>query len=30
MNEEISKLKCKNLNTIIDKYVIQTGLEVED
>lgn len=30
MNQEISKLKCKNLNTIQEKYVIQTGLEVED
>lgn len=29
MNEEIAKLNCPNLNTIQDKYIIETGLEVE-
>lgn len=28
MNEIISKLGCINHNTIIDKYVIETGLDV--
>lgn len=29
MNEEIAKLNCPNLNTLQDKYIVETGLEVE-
>lgn len=29
VNEKIAELKCTRLNTIADKYVIQTGLELE-